>query len=314
MTFKAIGSLTFVLLLIVFAATDSNQTGILGQQICQRLIQKPTNSLGPMTDSAKILNSSLCGINLEPSNLKTFFLETQLIHLLVVSAGHLYLIQKYSQPISSSGSMLLICCYCFLTGMQAPALRALISIWIEDKLAAKNIRLSNTFKSILPSLVCLTLNPTWILSTSLYLSTLVNLGSSLTAAHSNSPGIKPNSFNKFVLNCFWIQILVSLYFSSFNFLGLMMNLTLGLILGLTLLPMCLIYLGLTLVMPLSFHSYPNFAFNQYIGLIRRFEVFIEIFRSFQANVTTPYSDRNWLFLAALISILHCVFVLKGRSK
>lgn len=294
------------------------QFSIHAQQICQSMIENSTVALGSMTDSAKILNSCLCGVNLPNSSIKQLYLDTQLIHLLVVSAGHLYLIKKIAitlvQPISRSWSsalcMVLIGGYTILTGLQPPAVRAVVAMLLENRLRHTKLQLSAGSQAIIPSCICLSLFPEWILSPSLYLSSLANLSNSFTKLQLD----RKQPILSFIFQCLFAQTLVGIYFSKFSFYGFLMNLTVGVLLGTTLLPVCFVFALLMAITPILLQSSLVRLFHLYNELIVSLTQKTQFLKVTDSIWLNPYSDLNWSFLILLIALLHIMHIQKARSK
>ncbi|MGZ3722104.1 MAG: ComEC/Rec2 family competence protein [Bdellovibrionales bacterium] len=80
----------------------------------------------PKTDLHSLYNALICGSNLPPSHEKQIFVDTGLIHLMVVSGSHLVFIELLLQFLPSRVRMLILAAYCYLTCFQAPVVRAFL--------------------------------------------------------------------------------------------------------------------------------------------------------------------------------------------
>jgi predicted membrane metal-binding protein len=137
-----------------------------GPDFCLRVL--PTTPMQPL------YNALVCGANLAASHEKQIFVDTGLIHLMVVSGSHLVFIEILLGFLPRFFRVLVLGAYCYLTGLQAPVIRAflrrLIGPWLTDLSDLTSLQLE-----AVTVLVALTLYPEWLLSRSFLMSWMCGL-------------------------------------------------------------------------------------------------------------------------------------------
>jgi ComEC/Rec2-related protein len=129
----------------------------------------------------------VCGANIDSMQLQSLFASTGLIHLLVVSGSHLLILQKifhyltrrieapqikiFIQPLKYT----LLMTFVLMCEFNAPATRSLIALGLADFVRYKKWGWSSSLRQWVSTLLCLFLNPTWLLSLSFQMSWMSSL-------------------------------------------------------------------------------------------------------------------------------------------
>ncbi len=193
-----------------------------------------TNLMSESFRHRDLARGFICGTSIEDPKDRNTFQQTGLIHLLVVSGGHLQiltLLLLWPTPqvfrrnkIFRTSLWVLLFSYCLITGFQAPVVRAFIGKVFGS--------LSRTWKwnwdlgkiQIAAGLLCLILFPDWQKNLSFYLSWLASMGFLLSPLCFSYRNRKTrSSFFQTLLTCALIQAFVAVVFSSFSWLGVLMN-------------------------------------------------------------------------------------------
>lgn len=143
-----------------------------------------------------------CGKQIESQELKNLYIETGLIHVLVVSASHLnffsriiFLVYSSLESIEKAASRIfniknnlfyknkniifvkktaltvLLLLFALITGWQPPVVRALIEYFIKTSLKNR----PQIFLIFWSWIICITIHPQWVMSKSLILSVLARI-------------------------------------------------------------------------------------------------------------------------------------------
>jgi len=281
--------------------------------LAERLQNSCENLFSQESSYRELSQAFICGSSLHDPLSKEIFLETGLIHLMVVSGSHLQTLLWLEQGLLffwNKKSWLKIFLalslffYCLLTGFQPPVLRALASWlcrWLNQFFHwhwdAGKIQLAS-------GVFLLSLFPDWIHSFSFYLSWLSSLG--FLAAPlivKSSHRRKESAFRHWLLTSLCIQALVAFAFWNFSWLGFFMNVLLGPFIGFFLLPLSLLELLL-----------PTFAFfwdQAWFYLLAFLKCLIEIYQNLFPNalLSKPFSDNSfaWMSLWTFLMAIHMFF-------
>src|SRR5262245_6137827 len=87
-----------------------------GPEFCQYAL--------PVSPYRALYAALVCGVSLPSGHEKQIFVDTGLIHLMVVSGSHLVFIERLTGFLPNSIRLVLGGAYAFLTGFQAPVMRA----------------------------------------------------------------------------------------------------------------------------------------------------------------------------------------------
>lgn len=128
----------------------------------------------------ELLEAFLCGKNLSSAAIKEIFINTSLMHLIVVSGSHLILLMitleyLFGKIISKTTLLILLFSYALLTGLQPPVLRSFFTILLGEVSLKRKLHWTREQNVFFASLCCLALFPNWIFSYSLILSLLAGL-------------------------------------------------------------------------------------------------------------------------------------------
>lgn len=131
-----------------------------GPEICREIL--PESAYGA-------LNAALiCGIPLPSGESKQLFLDTGLIHIMVVSGAHLAFLDRGLRQLPSLARWILLLTYCWLTGFGAPVMLAFWRrCWEGYLLRRGHSRLQLEAIAVLTALL---FSPMWISSRSFLMS------------------------------------------------------------------------------------------------------------------------------------------------
>lgn len=184
---------------------------------------------------AALGGAMVCGQELAPGELRTLFLQLGIYHVLVVSGAHLVFLSQMlnawqeSVPGRTKIIAVLLLMFAFMTGLQAPVLRAGLQMILRLR------RLSHPLHDLATSYaLCLVLHPPWITSASLHLSFLAALGILL-----------PFNFWIKSLSIVFLTLPLIVGFGTFNAPGSLWGIVLSPVVELLFFPIC----GLAWLMP-----------------------------------------------------------------
>lgn len=89
-----------------------------GPVLCQRAL--------PPSEFYSLYDALICGTPLPAGHAKQMFVDTGLIHLMVVSGAHLVFVELLLVAFPKAVRLALLGGYCYLTGFQAPVMRAFL--------------------------------------------------------------------------------------------------------------------------------------------------------------------------------------------
>jgi predicted membrane metal-binding protein len=134
-------------------------------------------SLLPASSHRDLIASLICGIPLSSGEVKQVFLDTGLIHLMVVSGAHLLFLESLVARAPLRWRLGLLGLYCWLTGFGAPVVKAFLRRAAEVLLRPLGWSgLQIEAVAVLLSLFCY---PWWLNSRSLQMSWMCGLALSL---------------------------------------------------------------------------------------------------------------------------------------
>ncbi len=136
-----------------------------GPQFCVGLL--------PLSEFASLYSALICGINLPAGEAKRLFLDTGLIHLMVVSGAHLLFLERRLRHTPVFIRMVCLILYCWLTGFGAPVVKALLRRIFE--ICLRNERWSGLQCEALAVVTALLITPSWLLSRSFLMSWICTL-------------------------------------------------------------------------------------------------------------------------------------------
>ena len=137
-----------------------------GPGVCERVL--------PTSDLHILYSALICGINLPAGQAKQLFVDTGLIHLMVVSGSHLVFLEILLGFLPRGGRLGFLGAYCYLTGWQAPVMRAFLRRWIGPWLKLRSGLTSLQIEAAAVVLALL-LYPQWLISRSFQMSWMCGL-------------------------------------------------------------------------------------------------------------------------------------------
>ncbi len=258
----------------------------------------------------------LCGKNIGDPWKREIFQKTGLIHLLVVSGGHfaflLECLQFFSfrkkgfQILQTVLLWLILISFSFMTGFQAPVVRALMTL-IFKKISEHFLWQWDPGKTQLAAGLCiLSLNPAWLYSISFYLSWLTSLSLCFPFLWQDQSRSSRSSIWKkatqWISTCFCVQAVIGLFFWSFSYLGFVLNALLAPLLMLLLWPLSL---GILVFSPL-------------VQVIDFFWKYLLLgLEALSRDLSSPdFQPQNlhWLYLWSVIITLHLLAEVLRRLR
>jgi predicted membrane metal-binding protein len=128
----------------------------------------------PSTPMNPLYDALVCGASLPPGHEKQMFVDTGLIHLMVVSGSHLVFIELLLAFLPAYARRVVLGGYCWLTGFQAPVARAFLRRSIGPFLQRVS-GLTSLQLEAATILLALSLYPPWLGSRSFLMSWMCGL-------------------------------------------------------------------------------------------------------------------------------------------
>jgi ComEC/Rec2-related protein len=167
----------------------------------------------------------VCGKNLEEGKVKASLKQTGLLHLLVVSGSHLIFISEVLILfLPASLRFVVLFFFTLMTGVQAPIFRALMQQLVNQFQKKFRLNYSPLQVCLFTAIICLVLEPSWLMSLSFQLSSLASFALCI------------NNYKK-IQTQFCVGILLTPVIGSFHPLFVFSNLLFGTIVGSVLFPL-----------------------------------------------------------------------------
>lgn len=189
----------------------------------------------PSSVHKELYSSLICGSPLPPGVDKQLFLDTGLIHLMVVSGAHLLFLESLLARLPQSVRLSVLGFYCWLTGFGAPVVKAFIFRLIQPGLRARGLTRIQVEAASVVLILCV--YPWWFFSRSMQMSWMCGLALSLPRV------LRPN-----VLDQALKAHILLFVFAGASVLSIFWNTLIGPFIGVILFPLCL------LVVPFPFLS------------------------------------------------------------
>lgn len=137
-----------------------------GPEICQSFL--------PDSTYLELYRALVCGVSLPAGEEKQLFIDTGLIHLMVVSGSHLVFLESLFVFLPRTVQIGLLGTYCFLTGFQPPVMRAFFRRLVAPA-ASTHLGFTSLQVEALSVLCVLLLFPDWLFSRSFLMSWMCGL-------------------------------------------------------------------------------------------------------------------------------------------
>ena len=268
------------------------------QNICQEMTPN-------LTKEQSTLESLVCGKKVSDPNNFIALQATGLIHIFVVSAGHLVVVREILLFLGWSRLFLTFALICFtlLTGLQAPCVRSLVSLFLVSYLSRKKLFLSPSQTVFFTGILTLAIFPKWCQSFSLQLSWAAALALSISTTLQN----KNNSeFLRLLISSFWVFVILLPFLQSLGGLhplSILWNITLGSLTAFFLFPLCLLA---TLN--------PFFLWILEIAM-KPFWTLLQLSREFQfeSQIASPSHIKGWVWIFSLHLVIHMTAIFYQRT-
>jgi competence protein ComEC len=273
-------------------------------------------SMAPQFSGQKVFYQALvCGksLNFEQSE---SLRRSSLLHIFVVSGSHLLLLaeslrwlfylpkpgtrlHRWSVTFAEPIIFFVMLIFCFVTGLQAPAVRAAIQIAVRGFAQRIHLHWNGPTTTLVAGWVCLALNPSWFQSLSFILSWLASMAMAVAQALRVKSVLLTN-----ILIYFWT--LVPLAWITFpDPAGILFNVILGPLVGNWLFPLTLVTFFCPPLVPVT-----DFGLNCFFKLL-------ELFTRERPLPAHAVAIRDIYWLWILISGFHLLiylYLLKRRGR
>jgi hypothetical protein len=193
-------------------------------------------SLLPESSHPSLYAALICGSFVTDENARRLFLDTGLIHILVVSGAHLSFLENRIAFLPASFRIFALGVYCWCTGFGAPVTKALVRRLLEAKLAP--LGWTGVQCEAAAVVLLLWMIPEWLVSRSFLMSWMCALAFSL-------PPILP-IFDK----CAKAYVLLFAFVAA-SPLTILWNAALAPLIGEVLFPLCLLVIPFPFLVPLT---------------------------------------------------------------
>lgn len=206
-------------------------------------LQKICNEHSPkQLHQSETISALVCGSKLKPnSELKKQMIQSQLIHIIIVSGSHILVLEKIlsfcSTPIWFIDFLLVL--YGLLTGFQPPAIRAITVHFLKKINEHFSWNLTIIQLQIFTTIFLLILIPSWITSYSFILSSLAASALCLPIFIFKKKLNKIMRWSYQIQKTFFVHLSVSLVMTGFSVLGFLANILFAGIIGGLLFPSAL---------------------------------------------------------------------------
>lgn len=253
------------------------------------------------------LEALVCGKNMHEVELKQLLIQSSLIHIFIVSGSHFSFLHKILArfPIVRFCPLSVLSIYCLITLCQPPAVRALIFLSLVHFSKRQKHHRSSTLQVLLSCILTLCIFPQWISSRSLLMSLLAAL---TLAMMEDFWGKRSKNLSALFLTQSAVYLVMGFClwgFSNLHPLGILLNLTLGPLIGGVIFPLALL---VVFIPPLAFLFDAAMAALAWI-LQNTSEVLGP------AGVAqTPSVVWQWILFLTLTLAAHFTFVTNKRRK
>ncbi len=228
----------------------------------------------PTSEHRELYSALICGTSIFDGANRQLFIDTGLIHLLVVSGAHLHFLEKWIEFLPARWRLALLGGYCWLTGFGAPVVRA----WARRLcgIVGRSTGFSALQFEFLTVAGLLAIYPSWLWSRSFLMCWLCALAISLPPVFPRAPNLSLS------LTC-WLMLLP---FCPSTPATILVNTIVTPYIGGVLLPLCGLAAMIPLLVPLTDVMWA---------------VLLEILRHFPSAPPAPWiSVSPHLFLIPLV--------------
>jgi ComEC/Rec2-related protein len=209
-------------------------------------------SLPQGVENLASLETLVCGKNMQDMQLQQLLVQSSLIHIFIVSGSHFLLLHKILATVFGKRPALLLplFLYAMITLCQPPSVRSLLFLVLIEIARRKKFFLSSLMAVLVSGLLSLALFPEWIHSRSFLMSLMAALA---IAAGSEFLKNRTGALSKLFLTQSFLYLVMGFClwgFSNLHPLSILMNLTLGPLIGAVLFPLGLLIVVLPFLSPL----------------------------------------------------------------
>jgi ComEC/Rec2-related protein len=203
----------------------------------------------PAISSREWIGALVCGEPLDNPLLYQLLLQTSLVHLLVISVGHLQMLSWiFEQSESFKGlaprtrrcfswlRWMILVAFSLMSGFHPPVVRALMAEVLRAANRHFGWRWNLFLITTVSGMLTLAYQPLWIFSVSLYLPWICCLGFCIVALRRDTRHRQKESLKELVLTATLIQLLLFIPLGEFRWEGIVANAFLMPLFGLFLFP------------------------------------------------------------------------------
>ncbi len=261
----------------------------------------------------ELASAFVCGTAIRDPYAHEIFIQTGLIHLMVVSGSHLQMLSaliSWLRPASWKSiwidltMALLLVFYALLSGFQPPVIRALVARMLAIVSDYFRWNWDSGKITMASGLLLLAISPFWIFNFSFFLSWLACLGLIAGPLCLPKPWRSQRSARaliaaglRFCFSCFCVQALMAVALKKFSLLSLMMNCLVAPVISVLLFP-----LSLSIIVIPSFQGFIDVVWENLL----QFLLFFSEMGSPLAISPFP-SAESWAFLWIFLAFIHAFF-------
>ncbi len=181
----------------------------------------------PNSNFHELYTALICGAPITNGAHRQLFIDTGLLHLLIVSGAHLHFLERWMSPFSSRVRLTILGLYCWICSFGAPVVRA----WARRVigLTGRSTFASGLQFEFVTILVIVLLYPPWLFSRSFMMSWLCGLALSLP----------PVIINRTISQCAYCYLFLLLFCPN-SPSTLLVNILIAPLVGALLFPLCLL--------------------------------------------------------------------------
>jgi predicted membrane metal-binding protein len=263
-------------------------------------------SLPNTVENLSSLETLVCGKNMQDPALQLLLTQSSLIHIFIVSGSHFIFLHKILARLMGKSLLAFIPLglYAMITLCQPPSVRSLLFLMLIEISNRKKLFLSPLILVFISTLLSVAIFPQWIYSRSFLMSVLAALSMAMASEFLNH---KKNHLEKlFLTQCFLYLVMgFCLWgFSALHPLTILLNVTLGPLIGGLLFP-----LGLFVVVCPWLGGVFDVLLNSLFWILQKTQELLQA-----ESLATPLGILwQWLFFWGLLLISYHVAVAHRRS-
>lgn len=265
--------------------------------LCLDLIPKESHSY-------QELAALVCGQNFLTAENSYFYSSTGLIHLFVVSGAHLVLLDAILKKLfikSAQPRLFFLIVYCGICEFNPPVVRSWLILFFTNMIIFNRKNCSKSHLLFFVGMICLCLNPSWLMSLSLQLSWLIAL-----AILINQQVFPKNTILLHQFSYYFVVLPSIASIQSYSPYSVLLNILLAPVLEFVLFPLALLTTLINFIYP---------VFDYLISILRQILKFTELQSFLAGSIENQYVHLiNWSLIFLIHLFLHFQFIYKQRKS